>query len=280
MPEDIPLDILFDDELGDRRQQGGRHGRAPGRGHAQRTLVNALLHHVQDLSGVAGDMRPGIVHRLDKGTSGVMVVARTTSRTPNWRGSSTTARWRRNTSRWSGGSSRSGRRIEALNRARPKHSRQKMTTRARRARSAVTRVTWAPAPALASRSFVSRSTPAGPTRSACISARSVMLSVGDAHVRRHPPADCSAPEGRCPSLTAPVPARRAARVHASADEGAPRVHGAATRRSRGRSLRSWCRQISSMRCSPARPRSRIRTTKARRRVFRSPRLRSEECRSA
>jgi 23S rRNA pseudouridine1911/1915/1917 synthase len=48
----------------------------PAAGHADGTLVNALLHHVKDLSGVGGELRPGIVHRLDRGTSGVMVVAK------------------------------------------------------------------------------------------------------------------------------------------------------------------------------------------------------------
>src|SRR6185312_12107856 len=48
----------------------------PAAGHAGGTLVNALLHHVKDLSGVGGELRPGIVHRLDRGTSGVMVVAK------------------------------------------------------------------------------------------------------------------------------------------------------------------------------------------------------------
>jgi 23S rRNA pseudouridine1911/1915/1917 synthase len=48
----------------------------PAAGHASGTLVNALLHHVDDLSGVGGEKRPGIVHRLDRGTSGVMVVAK------------------------------------------------------------------------------------------------------------------------------------------------------------------------------------------------------------
>jgi 23S rRNA pseudouridine1911/1915/1917 synthase len=48
----------------------------PGAGHASGTLVNALLHHVTDLSGVGGELRPGIVHRLDKDTSGVMVIAK------------------------------------------------------------------------------------------------------------------------------------------------------------------------------------------------------------
>ena len=46
----------------------------PAAGHASGTLVNALLHHVDDLSGIGGEKRPGIVHRLDRGTSGLMVV--------------------------------------------------------------------------------------------------------------------------------------------------------------------------------------------------------------
>ena len=48
----------------------------PAAGNPSGTLVNALLHHVKDLSGIGGEMRPGIVHRLDKGTSGVMVIAK------------------------------------------------------------------------------------------------------------------------------------------------------------------------------------------------------------
>ena len=48
----------------------------PAAGHADETLVNALLFHVRDLSGVGGEIRPGIVHRLDKDTSGVMIIAK------------------------------------------------------------------------------------------------------------------------------------------------------------------------------------------------------------
>ncbi|MGK2858556.1 MAG: RluA family pseudouridine synthase [Thermoanaerobaculia bacterium] len=48
----------------------------PAAGHADSTLVNALLHHVRDLSGIGGQTRPGIVHRLDKDTSGLLVVAK------------------------------------------------------------------------------------------------------------------------------------------------------------------------------------------------------------
>ncbi len=48
----------------------------PAAGHASGTLVHALLHHVGDLAGIGGELRPGIVHRLDKDTSGLMVVAK------------------------------------------------------------------------------------------------------------------------------------------------------------------------------------------------------------
>jgi 23S rRNA pseudouridine1911/1915/1917 synthase len=54
--------------------------------------VNALLHHLSGLSGIGGELRPGIVHRLDRGTSGVMVVAKHDAPTRSCRGSSTTAR--------------------------------------------------------------------------------------------------------------------------------------------------------------------------------------------
>jgi 23S rRNA pseudouridine1911/1915/1917 synthase len=48
----------------------------PGAGHRDGTLVNALLHHVKDLAGVGGELRPGIVHRLDRDTSGLLVIAK------------------------------------------------------------------------------------------------------------------------------------------------------------------------------------------------------------
>ena len=49
----------------------------PAPGHSSGTLVNALLHHVRDLAGIGGELRPGIVHRLDRDTSGVLLVAKT-----------------------------------------------------------------------------------------------------------------------------------------------------------------------------------------------------------
>ncbi|MDF1526839.1 MAG: RluA family pseudouridine synthase [bacterium] len=76
MPEAIPLSILHEDSdliVIDKAPHMVVH---PAHGHSTGTLVNALLHHCLDLSGIGGVMRPGIVHRLDKGTSGVMVAAK------------------------------------------------------------------------------------------------------------------------------------------------------------------------------------------------------------
>lgn len=74
--EDIPLDIHFEDAdlLVVNKPPGLVVHPAPG--HRSGTLVNALLHHVDDLSGIGGVKRPGIVHRLDKDTSGLLIVAK------------------------------------------------------------------------------------------------------------------------------------------------------------------------------------------------------------
>lgn len=74
--EALPLEILFEDKDVVVINKAAGVVVHPGAGHATGTLVNALLHHVVDLSGVGGEARPGIVHRLDKDTSGVMVVAK------------------------------------------------------------------------------------------------------------------------------------------------------------------------------------------------------------
>lgn len=75
--EEIPLDILYeDDDVVAVNKPAGLVVHA-GAGCSSGTLVNALLNHFQGLSSVGGDLRPGIVHRLDKGTSGVLLVART-----------------------------------------------------------------------------------------------------------------------------------------------------------------------------------------------------------
>jgi len=74
--QDLPIEILYEDN--DIVVVNKPPGLVvhPSAGHADRTLVNALLFHVRDLSGVGGELRPGIVHRLDKDTSGVLIVAK------------------------------------------------------------------------------------------------------------------------------------------------------------------------------------------------------------
>lgn len=76
LAEDIELEVLYED--GDIILLNKPRGMVvhPAPGHEQGTLVNALLHYCGDLSGIGGINRPGIVHRLDKDTSGVMVVAK------------------------------------------------------------------------------------------------------------------------------------------------------------------------------------------------------------
>ena len=76
-PEDIPLDVLFEDSSVLVVNKAAGMVVHPGPGHSTGTLVNALLAHATDLSGIGGKLRPGIVHRLDKDTSGLMVVAKT-----------------------------------------------------------------------------------------------------------------------------------------------------------------------------------------------------------
>lgn|SRR3989338_3163682 len=75
-PQDIPLNILFEDE--DIIVIYKPYGIVvhPGSGNPDKTLVNALLYHCKDLSGIGGVERPGVVHRLDKDTSGVIVFAK------------------------------------------------------------------------------------------------------------------------------------------------------------------------------------------------------------
>jgi len=76
IPEPIPLNIVFEDAdviVVDKPQGMVVH---PANGHYSGTMVNALLHHCRDLSGINGVLRPGIVHRIDKDTSGLLMVAK------------------------------------------------------------------------------------------------------------------------------------------------------------------------------------------------------------
>src|ERR1700736_2804601 len=75
-PEDLPLELLLvEDDFVIVNKPAGMVVHA-GAGHARGTLVNALLHRLGKLSGAGGTLRPGIVHRLDRETSGAMIVAR------------------------------------------------------------------------------------------------------------------------------------------------------------------------------------------------------------
>lgn len=75
-PENIPIDIVYEDTdicVVNKAQGMVVH---PAPGHESGTLVNALLYHLKDLSGVGGALRPGIVHRIDRMTSGLLVIAK------------------------------------------------------------------------------------------------------------------------------------------------------------------------------------------------------------
>ena len=140
--EAMPLDVVHDDpDLVVVNKPAGMVVH-PAAGHAEGTLVNALLHHVRDLSGIGGELRPGIVHRLDRGTSGLMVVAK------HDRVHAELARQFREREIekeyvalvW--GVVRQGRRID-LPIGRDPVDRKKISARSRRAREAVTRITRA-----------------------------------------------------------------------------------------------------------------------------------------
>lgn len=75
-PENIPIDILYeDDDLMVINKESGMVVH-PGSGNFSGTLVNALMFHTKNLSNINGEVRPGIVHRIDKDTSGLMIVAK------------------------------------------------------------------------------------------------------------------------------------------------------------------------------------------------------------
>jgi 23S rRNA pseudouridine1911/1915/1917 synthase len=141
-PEALPLRIVFQDQdvvVLDKPPGMVVH---PAAGHSGGTLVNALLHHVTDLSGVGGELRPGIVHRLDRGTSGLMVVAKNDFAHHELARQFAEREVEKEYVALVWGVVQAGRRIDAPI-GRDPQNRQKMSTRARRARSAVTRVTYA-----------------------------------------------------------------------------------------------------------------------------------------
>lgn len=142
LAEDIPLEILFDDpDLVVVNKPAGMVVH-PAAGNPTGTLVNALLHHIKDLSGIGGEKRPGIVHRLDKGTSGVMVVAKNDETHQELSRQFHDREVQKEYVALAWGLVQQRKRIEAAIGRDPKN-RIKMSTRSSRARSAVTRVTWA-----------------------------------------------------------------------------------------------------------------------------------------
>ena len=140
--EDLPLAIMYEDAdlvVIDKAAGMVVH---PAAGHSSGTVVNALLHHVDDLSGVGGQLRPGIVHRLDRGTSGVMVVAKNDTSHQELSRQFHDREVEKEYFALVWGTVHAGKRIDAPI-GRDPGDRQKMSTRARRSRSAVTRVTRA-----------------------------------------------------------------------------------------------------------------------------------------
>jgi 23S rRNA pseudouridine1911/1915/1917 synthase len=139
-PQDLPLTIVYQDAdlvVIDKPAGMVVH---PAAGHASGTLVNALLHHVTDLSGIGGQRRPGIVHRLDRGTSGLMVVAKNDASHAELARQFHDREIEKEYVTLVWGVVQAGKRIEEPIGRDPVH-RQKMSTRARRARTAVTRIT-------------------------------------------------------------------------------------------------------------------------------------------
>ena len=140
--EDLPLEILYQDpDLVVLNKPAGVVVH-PGAGHASGTLVNALLHHVDDLSGVGGELRPGIVHRLDRGTSGVMVVAKNDAAHHELSRQFHDREVEKEYIALVWGVVQGGRRIDAAI-GRDSANRQRMSSRTKHAREAVTRITRA-----------------------------------------------------------------------------------------------------------------------------------------
>jgi 23S rRNA pseudouridine1911/1915/1917 synthase len=140
--EALPLEVLFQDaDVAVINKPAGMVVH-PAAGHDSGTLVNALLHHITDLSGVGGELRPGIVHRLDRGTSGVMVVAKNDAAHQELARQFHDREVEKEYIALVWGVVQAGRRIDAAI-GRDASNRQKMSAKAKHARNAVTRITRA-----------------------------------------------------------------------------------------------------------------------------------------
>ena len=174
--------------------------------------MNALLHHIKDLSGIGGELRPGIVHRLDRGTSGLMVVAKHDAAHVELSRQFRDREVEKEYVALVWGLVHAGRRID-LPIGRDPVSRQKMSARARRARSAVTRITRADD--LGAVSLVRVAIATGRTHQIRVHLSAIGHPVvGDptyGGVRRHLPSPLRAARVARPS----VPARGAARPASS-----------------------------------------------------------------
>lgn len=140
--QDLDLPVLFQDDdviVVDKPAGMVVH---PAAGHAEGTLVNALLFHADNLSGVGGELRPGIVHRLDRGTSGLIVVAKNDAAHRELARQFQDREVEKEYVALAWGEVHAGRRIDLPMGRDPVH-REKMSTRARRSRTAVTRITAA-----------------------------------------------------------------------------------------------------------------------------------------
>ena len=139
-PEALPLPVLYQDSdliVVDKPAGMVVH---PAAGHASGTLVNALLHHIDDLSGIGGEKRPGIVHRLDRGTSGLMVIAKNDAAHEELSRQFHDREVEKEYIALVWGVVQAGRRIDAPI-GRDPNNRKKMSARSRRSREAVTRIT-------------------------------------------------------------------------------------------------------------------------------------------
>jgi len=140
--EELPLEVLYQDrDVAVINKPAGMVVH-PAAGHDSGTLVNALLHHITDLSGVGGELRPGIVHRLDRGTSGIMVVAKNDAAHQELARQFHDREIEKEYIALVWGVVQAGRRIDAAI-GRDPANRQKMSARAKHARNAVTRITRA-----------------------------------------------------------------------------------------------------------------------------------------
>ncbi len=140
--EPLPIDIVHEDSDVIVVNKPAGMVVHPAAGHPDGTLVNALIHHVSDLSGIGGELRPGIVHRLDRGTSGLIVIAKHDQAHADLARQFKNRKVEKEYTVLVWGLVQQGRRID-LPIGRDPLDRKKISTRSRRAREAVTRVAGA-----------------------------------------------------------------------------------------------------------------------------------------